>query len=326
MTKTRAIRFHETGGPEVLRLEELEVAAPGPGEAQVRQRAIGVNFVDTYHRGGLYPLPLPSGVGVEAAGVVEAVGPGVTLVRPGDRVAYTGGSPGSYAGLRNVPADRLVRVPDAIDDTAAAAIMTRGLTVWMLVRRIFPVKAGDTVLLHAATGGVGLIAIQWLKALGAKVIGTVGNEEKAAIARAHGCDHVLVYGDEPFAPKVRALTGGEGVAVVYDGVGKTTFEGSLDSLRPLGLMVSFGNASGAPPPLDVLTLSKKGSLFVTRPTVFHYIAKREDLERGAKELFDVVASGAVKVQASHTWPLEDAAMAHRALESRATTGSVVLLT
>jgi NADPH2:quinone reductase len=326
MTKTRAIRFHETGGPEVLRLEELEVAAPGPGEAQLRQRAIGVNFVDTYHRGGLYPLPLPSGVGVEAAGVVEAVGPGVTLVRPGDRVAYTGGSPGSYAGLRNVPADRLVRVPDAIDDTAAAAIMTRGLTVWMLVRRIFPVKAGDTVLLHAATGGVGLIAIQWLKALGAKVIGTVGNEEKAAIARAHGCDHVLVYGDEPFAPKVRALTGGEGVAVVYDGVGKTTFEGSLDSLRPLGLMVSFGNASGAPPPLDVLTLSKKGSLFVTRPTVFHYIAKREDLERGAKELFDVVASGAVKVQASHTWPLEEAAMAHRALESRATTGSVVLLT
>jgi NADPH:quinone reductase len=326
MTKTRAIRFHETGGPEVLRLEELEVAAPGPGEAQLRQRAIGVNFVDTYHRGGLYPLPLPSGVGVEAAGVVEAVGPGVTLVRPGDRVAYTGGSPGSYAGLRNVPADRLVRVPDAIDDTAAAAIMTRGLTVWMLVRRIFPVKAGDTVLLHAATGGVGLIAIQWLKALGAKVIGTVGNEEKAAIARAHGCDHVLVYGDEPFAPKVRALTGGEGVAVVYDGVGKTTFEGSLDSLRPLGLMVSFGNASGAPPPLDVLTLSKKGSLFVTRPTVFHYIAKREDLERGAKELFDVVASGAGKVQAAHTWPLEEAAMAHRALESRATTGSVVLLT
>lgn len=325
MTTTRAIRFHETGGPEVLRLEELDVPAPGPGEAQVRQRAAGVNFVDTYHRSGLYPLPLPSGLGVEAAGVVEAVGPGVTLVRPGDRVAYAGGVPGAYADLRNVPADRLVRVPDAIDDAHAAAVLLRGLTTWMLVRRIFPVKAGDAVLLHAAAGGVGLITLQWLKALGAKVIGTVGSEEKAEIARAHGCDHVLLSGTGPFAPKVRELTGGEGVAVVYDGVGKTTFEGSLDSLRPLGLMVSYGNASGPPPPLDVLTLSKKGSLFVTRPTVFHYVAKREDLERGTKELFDVVASGAVKVQVSHAWPLAEAAAAHRALEARATIGSVVLL-
>jgi NADPH2:quinone reductase len=322
---TRAIRFHETGGPDVLRLEEVELAAPGPGEAQVRQHAVGVNFVDTYHRSGLYPLPLPSGLGVEAAGVVEAVGPGVTAVRPGDRVAYTGGTPGSYTGLRNYPADRLVKVPEAIDHRAAAAIMTRGLTVWMLVRRIFPVKAGDAVLLHAATGGVGLLALQWLKHLGATVIGTVGSDEKAAIARAHGCDHVIVYSREPVASRVRELTNGEGVAVVYDGVGRATFEGSLDSLRPLGMMVSYGNASGAPPPLDVLTLSRKGSLFLTRPTVFHYVSKREDLERGARELFDVVASGAVQVEVSHSWPLEEAAMAHRALESRATTGSVVLL-
>jgi NADPH:quinone reductase len=325
MATTRAIRFHEAGGPDVLRLEEVEVGPPGPGEAQVRQRAVGVNFVDTYHRSGLYPMPLPSGLGVEAAGVVEAVGAGVTGVRPGDRVAYTGGTPGSYAGLRNYPADRLVKVPDAIDDQSAAAVMTRGLTVWMLARRIFPVKAGDTVLLHAATGGVGILAVQWLKQLGATVIGTVGNDEKAAIARAHGCDHVIVYSREPVAARVREITKGEGVAVVYDGVGKSTFEGSLDSLRPLGMMVSYGNASGAPPPLDVLTLSKKGSLFLTRPTVFHYISKRDDLERAARELFDVIASGAVKVEVSHTWPLEEAAMAHRALESRATTGSVVLL-
>ena len=320
----RAIRIHEVGGPEVLRYEEVPVGEPGPGQARVRISAAGVNFVDTYHRTGLYPLPLPSGLGVEGAGVVEAVGAGVTHVREGDRVAYAGPL-GSYSETRLVPADRLVKLPDGVSDRVAAAILLKGLTVHALVRRTHAVKPGETVLWHAAAGGVGLIAVQWLKAIGATVIGTAGSDEKAALARSHGCDHVIVYTREEFPKRVRELTGGAGVPVVYDSVGKATFDGSLDCLAPLGLMVSFGNASGAVPPFDLGVLSRKGSLFVTRPTVFTYIAKREDLERGASELFELVRSGKVKVDIGRTWPLAQAADAHRALEGRETTGSVLLL-
>jgi NADPH2:quinone reductase len=320
----RAIRFHETGGPEVLRLEEVAVGDPGAGEARLRHTAVGVNFVDVYHRSGLYPLPLPSGIGVEGAGVVEAVGPGVSAVRPGDRVAYTGPL-GSYSEVRLVPAERLVRLPAAIDDRTAAAVMTKGLTVQALVRRTHPVKAGETVLVHAAAGGVGLVMVQWLKALGATVIGTVGSDAKAEIARRHGCDHVVLYGREDVARRVREITGGAGVPVVYDSVGKATFEGSLDALAPLGLMVSFGNASGAVPPFDIGVLARKGSLFLTRPSVFTYIARREDLERAAAEVFEIVASGKVKVEIGREWPLAEAAEAHRALAARETTGSLVLV-
>jgi NADPH2:quinone reductase len=316
--------MHQHGGPEVLRLEDVAVGDPGPGEARVRHAAIGVNFIDVYHRSGLYPLPLPSGLGVEAAGVVEAVGAGVSHVRAGDRVGYIA-SPGSYAEARLVPADRLVKLPDGLADPTAAAIMLKGLTVRALIRRTYPVKAGETVLVHAAAGGVGLIMVQWLKALGATVIGTVGSDAKAEIARRHGCDHVVVYTRDDFTKGVREITGGAGVPVVYDSVGKATFEGSLDALAPLGLMVSFGNASGAVPPFDIGTLAKKGSLFLTRPTVFTYIARREDLERAAAEVFEVVASGKVKVEIGRTWPLAEAAEAHRALAARETTGSLVLV-
>lgn len=320
----KAIRIHQTGGPEVLTLEEVALAAPGAGEARVRQTAVGVNYVDVYHRTGVYPLPLPTGVGVEAAGVVEEVGAGVSHVRPGDRVAYVS-SPGSYAEARVVAADRLVKLPDGIPDRIAAGAMLKGLTVQALVRRTYPVKAGETVLVHAAAGGVGTIMVQWLKALGATVIATVGSDEKAKVARAHGADHVIVYTKESFPERVRALTGGAGVPVVYDSVGKATWEGSLDSLRPFGLMVTFGNASGTVPPLDVSVLGRKGSLYVTRPSVFGYVARREDLERGAAELFEVILSGKVKIEVTRTFPLAAAAEAHRALEARATTGSVVLL-
>jgi len=320
----KAIRFHRTGGPEVLSLDEVEVGAPGPGEARVRHTAIGVNFVDTYHRSGLYPLPLPSGLGVEAAGVVEKVGPGVSEVAPGDRVAYAA-TPGAYSEARVIPADRLVKLPERLSDRQAAAMMVKGLTVQALVRRTHRVEPGETVLFHAAAGGVGLIAIQWLKAIGATVIGTVGSDAKAALARAHGCDHVVVYTREDFAKRVREITGGEGVRVVYDSVGKDTFEGSLDCLRPFGLMVTYGNASGPVPPFDVGVLSRKGSLFLTRPTVFTYIARREDLLRGAAELFEMVLSGKVKIEIGGTWPLAQAAEAHRALQSRSTTGSLILL-
>ncbi len=320
----KAIRFHQTGGPEVLRLEDVAVGDPGPGEARVRHAAIGVNFVDIYHRTGLYPLPLPSGIGVEGAGVVEAVGANVAHVRAGDRVAYTG-PPGSYSEARLLPADRLVKLPPEIDDRTAAAIMLKGLTVQALIRRTHPVRAGETVLVHAAAGGVGLIMVQWLKALGATVIGTVGSDAKAERARRAGCDHTIVYTREDFAKRVRELTGGAGVPVVYDAVGKATFDGSLDCLAPLGLMVTFGNASGSPPPVDVGLLGRKGSLFLTRPSVFHYVARREDLERGAAELFDVVRAGKVKVEISRTLPLAQAAEAQRALAARETTGSLVLL-
>jgi NADPH2:quinone reductase len=320
-----AIRLHRTGGPEVLQWDEVGVGEPGEGEARVRHTAIGVNFIDTYHRSGLYPLPLPSGLGSEGAGVVEAVGPGVAHVKPGDRVAYAGGSPGSYAQVRLMPADRLVKLPEGITDQQAAAMMLKGMTVQYLIRRTYRVQSGDTVLFHAAAGGVGLIACQWLKALGATVIGTVGSEEKARLAKAYGCTHAIVYTKEDFPKRVRGLTGGQGVPVVYDSVGKSTFEGSLDCLRPLGLMVSFGNASGSVPPFEPRLLTQKGSLYLTRPTLVTYTASRIDLEATAKDLFDVVLSGKVKIEINHTYTLKDAAQAHRDLEARKTTGSIVML-
>lgn len=321
----KAIRVHAKGGPEVLRLDEVTVGEPGPGEARVRHTAIGVNFLDTYHRSGLYPLPMPAIIGSEGAGVVEAVGAGVTSFRAGDRVAYAGGPPGAYAEARLIPADRLVRLPDAIDDRTAAAMMLKGLTVQYLVRRTHRVERGETVLWHAAAGGVGLIACQWLKALGATVIGTAGSDEKAALARAHGADHVVVYTREDFVARVRALTGGAGVPVVYDSVGKSTFLGSLDCLRPLGLMVTFGNASGPVPALEPMLLTQKGSLFLTRPSLNHYTARREDLEAAAADLFAMVTSGQVRIEVGRTYPLAAAADAHRDLEARRTTGSLVLL-
>jgi NADPH2:quinone reductase len=321
----KAVRFERVGGPEVLRLEEVAVGEPGDGQARVRHTAVGVNFIDTYHRTGLYALPLPSGIGVEGAGVVEAVGKGVAHVKPGDRVGYAGGAPGSYAEVRVMGADRLVPLPDGISDRQAAGAMLKGLTVQYLTRRTYPVKAGETVLLHAAAGGVGLIACQWLKALGATVIGTVGSDEKAALARAHGCDHPIVYTREDFVARVRELTKGAGVPVVYDSVGKATFQGSLDCLRPRGLMVTFGNASGPVPPLDLLQLSAKGSLFVTRPTLAGYTGTRDELDAAAHELFEVIGSGKVKIEVSATYPLADAARAHGDLEGRRTTGSIVLV-
>jgi len=320
-----AIRFHQTGGPEVLRWEEVAVGDPAPGEARVRHEAVGLNYIDTYHRSGLYPLPLPSGLGTEAAGVVEAVGAGVADLQVGDRVAYAGGPLGAYSQLRCLPADRLLKLPEAIDCRTGAAMMLQGLTAAYLLRRTYRVQAGDRVLIHAAAGGVGLIACQWAKALGAKVIGTVSSEAKAELALAHGCDHIVYYTREDVAQRVRQITGGEGVAVVYDGVGKDTFAGSLDSLRPLGMMVSFGNASGAVPPFNPLLLSQKGSLFFTRPTLGHYSAKRDDLLALGDELFAAVGSGQVKIEINQTYALADAATAHRDLEARKTTGSTILL-
>jgi len=320
----KAIRIHETGGPEKLRFEDVTVGEPGPGEVRLRHTAIAVNFVDTYHRSGLYPVPLPAVLGVEAAGVVEAAGSGVTHLGAGQRVVYTG-PVGAYAEARLVPAERCVAIPDGVDDVTAAAVFTRGLTVDALVRRTYPVKAGDTVLVHAAAGGVGALMVQWLKALGATVIGTVGSDAKAEVARASGCDHVIVYTRESFPKRVRELTGGAGVPVVYDGVGKATFEGSLDCLAPLGMMVTFGNASGAVPPVDVRALATRGSLFLTRPTVYTYIAKRAELERGASEVFRRVLDRTLRVPPPRTWPLSEAAASHRALEARETTGSLVLL-
>lgn len=323
---TRAIRIHRTGGPEVLQLDNVDLGTPGPGQALVRHKAIGINFIDAYHRSGLYPLPsLPHGIGGEGAGVVEAVGSGVTLAKPGDRVAYAGVAPGSYAEARLVPADRLVPLPEGIDERTAAAMMLKGMTVEYLVRRTFKVEPGMTVLFHAAAGGVGLIACQWLKHLGATVIGTVGSDAKAALARAHGCDHPIVYTRDNVVEKVRALTSGRGVPVVYDGVGRSTFEMSLDCLARRGMLVGFGNASGAAAPLDPLVLSLKGSLYLTRPTLKDYTVTREELLASAGALFDVVRKGAVKIEVRRTWPLAEAAAAHRALEARETTGSSVLL-
>jgi NADPH2:quinone reductase len=322
---SKAIRFHKTGGPEVLQLDEVSVGEPGPGQARVRHTAIGVNFLDTYQRSGLYPIQLPSGAGNEGAGVVEAVGPGVTLVKAGDRVAYTGGAPGAYSETRLYPADRLVKTPAGISDEQAASIMLKGMTAHYLIHRTYAVKRGDTVLFHAAAGGVGLLACQWLKALGATVIGTVGSDDKAKIAKAHGCDHTIVYTRENFVERVKEITGGKGVPVVYDSVGKSTFEGSLDCLRPFGLMVSFGNASGAVPPFNTGILAQKGSLYLTRPTLVTYIASRADLEATSSALFDAIKSGKVKVDISARYKLADAAQAHRDLEARKTTGQIILV-
>jgi NADPH:quinone reductase len=323
---TRAVRIHRTGGPEELRLDDVELPAPGPGEALVRHSAIGINYLDTYHRSGLYPLPsLPSGIGGEAAGVVEAVGAGVTEVEPGQRVAYVSGSPGAYAEARVVKAERLVPLPDGISEETAAAVLLKGMTVEFLIRRAYRVERGQSVLFHAAAGGVGLIACQWLRELGATVIGTVGSDAKAELARANGCTHPIVYTRDNFVEGVRALTGGKGVPVVYDSVGKATFEASLDCVTPRGLVVSFGNASGKPPPLDLQLLSLKGSLFVTRPTLFHYTATRAELLASAAALFELVQGGKITVRIGQRWPLAEAASAHRALESRATTGSSLLI-
>ena len=321
----KAIRIHKHGGPEVLQYEDVAVSDPGPGQARIRQTAIGLNFIDTYHRSGLYQLQMPSGIGLEGAGVVEAVGSGVTWVKAGDRVAYAGGPPGAYAEVRLVPADRLVKVPEGISDRTAAAMMLKGLTTQYLIRSTYRVQSGQTVLLHAAAGGVGLIAGQWLKALGVSVIGTVGSEEKAKLAKAHGCEHTIIYTKENFAERVSQITGGKKVPVVYDSVGKDTFMGSLDSLQPRGMLVIFGNGSGPVAAFDLNLLAAKGSLYVTRPTLMTYTAKREDLEAMAAELFDVVKSGKVKIEINQTYALKDAAQAHRDLEGRKTTGSTVLL-
>ena len=321
----KAIRIAETGGPEVMKLVDVEVGPPGPGQVRVRQTAIGLNYIDTYHRSGLYPLQFPSGLGLEAAGVVEEVGEGVTSLKPGDRIAYGTGPIGAYADIRNLPANRLVRLPAAISDETAAGMMLKGMTARYLLRATYVVKPGDTILLHAAAGGVGLIMSQWAKALGATVIGTVGSDAKAAIARAHGCDHVINYSTEDTVKRVRELTGGKGVPVVYDGVGKDTLMISLDCLSPRGLLVSFGNASGAVPPLDLLLLSAKGSLYVTRPTLNTYTASDADLQQTAQDLVDVVASGKVKIPVNQRHALADVVQAHRDLESRRTTGTTVLL-
>lgn len=320
-----AIRIHQTGGPEVLCWEAVDLPAPAPGEATVRHHAVGLNYIDTYHRTGLYPLPLPSGIGLEGAGVVEAIGEGVNEVKVGDRVAYAGGPIGAYAEARNIPAHRLLVLPESISFETGAAMMLQGLTAAYLLRKTYRVQPGDAVLIHAAAGGVGLIACQWAKALGATVIGTVGSPAKVELARAHGCDHVIDYTTENFTLRVRDITGGEGVPVVYDGVGKDTFTGSLDCLRPMGMMVSYGNASGPVPPVDLILLSQKGSLFITRPTLMSYTAKRADLLALGTELFDRVASGQVRVEINQRYALRDAAQAHRDLEARRTTGSTILL-
>jgi NADPH2:quinone reductase len=320
------VRVHEVGGPEVLRFEQVEVGEPGPGQARLRQTGVGLNFIDVYFRTGLYPAPgLPFTPGLEGAGVVEAIGEGVTEVAVGDRVAYAAPPIGAYAEARLMQADRLVRLPDAIGDQQAAAMMLKGMTAHYLLRRTFPVKAGQTILFHAAAGGVGLIACQWARHLGARVIGTVGSEAKAELARAHGCDVPIRYDREDVVARVRELTEGKGVPVVYDSVGKDTFEQSLDCLAPRGMLVAFGQSSGNIPPLNLGILSQKGSLYVTRPTLRTYTAARDDLLASAKELFDVVQSGAVKIEINQTFALRDAAEAHRALEGRNTTGSTVLL-
>ena len=320
-----AIRIHEQGGPEVMRYEEVAVGAPGPNEARVRHTAIGVNYIDTYHRSGQYKLAPPSGIGMEAAGVVEAIGPGVTAVAVGDRVAYCSGPLGAYSEARVMPADLLVKLPDGVPDRVAATLMLKGLTVQYLFRQTCKLKAGDTILFHAAAGGVGLIACQWARALGVTMIGTVSSDEKAALATANGCTHAIVYTRENFVERVKALTGGKGVPVVYDSVGKDAFPASLDCLSPRGLFVSFGNASGPVPPFDMLLLSQKGSLYVTRPALVTYAAKRPDLLKMAEEVFAMVKAGKIVNDARQTYALKDAAKAHSDLESRKTTGSTVLL-
>ena len=321
---TRAVVVHHTGGPDVLSVEDWPLASPGPGQVAIWQTAIGLNFIDTYQRSGLYPVQTPFVAGNEGAGVVTALGEGVSGLRVGDRVAYQG-QLGAYADERLALAAKVVPIPDLIDDQTAAAIMLKGLTAFYLLFKTWPLAKGETVLWHAAAGGTGLIATQWAKSLGATVIGTAGSDEKCALAKAHGCDHVINYNTEDFAARTRELTGGRGVDVVYDGVGKSTFEKSLDCLRPRGLMVSFGNASGVVSIPDITLLSRKGSLYVTRPTSATYFQTRDELLEGAGKLFAAVASGAIKVEIGRTFPLSEAVAAHRALEGRETTGSVILI-
>lgn len=320
----RAIRVHEAGGPDVLRWEEIEVGEPGPGQVRLRQHAVGLNYIDVYHRTGLYPQNLPFTPGMEGAGTVESVGPEVDRVRPGDRVAYAGPI-GGYAEERLIDAERLVKLPDEISFHQAAAVMLQGMTVRMLLRGVYSVTPGDTILVHAAAGGVGLIMCQWAKAIGATVIGTVSTEEKAELAQAHGCDHPIIYTRQDFVAEVDRITDGAKLPVVYDSVGRETFLKSLDCLRPRGLMVSFGNASGPPDPIPPTMLAQKGSLYLTRPTLFHYIAVRQELDESATELFEMVLSDRVSVEIGQTFRLQDAAKAHRALEARHTTGSTILV-
>jgi NADPH:quinone reductase len=319
----QAIRIHEVGGPDVLKWEEVEVGHPAPDQVRLRQEAAGLNYIDVYHRTGLYPQDMPFTPGVEGAGVVDAVGSDVANLKVGDRVAY-GGPVGGYAEVRLIPADRVVKLPDAISSEQAAAMMLQGMTAEMLLKRVYPVKAGDTILVHAAAGGVGLILCQWAKALGATVIGTVSTDEKAELARAHGCDHPIIYTRQDFVAEVDRITGGDKVAVVYDGVGKDTFMKSLDCLARRGMMASFGNASGPVDPFDALLLARKGSLFLTRPTLYDYTLDPADLQHSASALFDVVTSGKVKIEIGQRFALKDAAAAHRALEARKTSGSTIL--
>ena len=323
---TKAIRIYETGGPEVMRWEDVDPGQPEPGEALVRHEAVGLNFIDVYHRTGLYPLPaLPATPGMEGSGIVEAIGEGVTEVAIGDRVAYAGIPPGAYAEVRRIPAHRLVQLPEKISFQQGAAMMLQGMTARYLLRGCYDVKKGDTILIHAAAGGVGSIVCQWAKHLGATVIGTVGSPAKAELARAHGCDHTILYNDEDFTARTKKITGGNGVDVAYDSVGQATFMQSLDCLRPMGMMVSFGQASGSVPPLDLGELAARGSLFLTRPSLMAYTAAREDLLNHAGDLFEVVQSGAVKIEVNQTYPLAEAARAHRDLEARKTTGSTILI-
>ncbi len=322
----KAVRIHEYGGPNALRLEDVDVGDPSPHEVRVRQHACGLNFIDIYHRNGLYPLPsMPSGLGLEGMGTIEAVGEDVVDFAVGQRVAYAGGPPGAYAEIRLIPAHRLVALPDAIGDRQAAALMLKGLTAQYLLRRTYAVKPGDVILFHAAAGGVGLIACQWAKHLGATVIGTVGSEDKAELARAHGCDYPILYQRENIAERVREISDGDGVPVVYDSVGRATFETSLDCLRPRGLMVSFGNASGPVPAIEPAILAQKGSLYLTRPTLIDYTKDVTELRAAAADLFDVVLRGVVQIRINQTYPLAEVAKAHAELEARKTTGSTVLL-
>ncbi|OHC75583.1 MAG: quinone oxidoreductase [Rhodospirillales bacterium RIFCSPLOWO2_12_FULL_58_28] len=324
---SNAIRIHQYGGPEVLQWEKIDIGKPGPGEVRLRQSAVGLNYIDIYHRTGLYPVPrLPAVIGMEAAGIVEEIGPGVQNLNPGQRVAYASLPVGAYAEERLMPADRLVSLPDAISDARAAAMMLQGMTAQYLLRRTYRVQKGHVILVHAAAGGVGSILCQWAKCLGAVVIGAVGSDEKAESAKADGCDHVINYRRQNFSERAREITDGKGVDVVYDSVGKDTFNGSLDCLKPMGMMVSYGNASGPVPPFDPALLSARGSLFLTRPTLMTYTAERKDLMSGAAELFAATLAGHVKIHVNQTYPLSGAAHAHRDLEARKTTGSTVLLT
>jgi len=321
----KAIRINAVGGPEVMEYVDVELGNPGPGEALVRQHACGLNYIDVYFRTGAYPQPLPAGLGMEGAGIVEAVGEGVTHIKPGDRVAYAGRPTGAYAEARIMPAPILVKLPETISFETGAAMMLQGLTVQYLFRRTFPLRGGETILFHAAAGGVGLIACQWARAIGVTMIGTVGSDEKAALAKAHGCTHTINYNTENFVERVKDITGGKGVPVVYDSIGKDTFIGSLDCLAPLGMMVSFGSASGPVPPFSLNELASRGSLFVTRPTLFSHTAKRHDLEDMAADLFSMVESRKIKIDINQRYALKDVAQAHRDLEARKTTGSTILV-